>query len=349
MAVTQQSSAAQRPLRLAPNVIPRFYAGGPRIAAFRGIADVGDHAGEDWVGSAATARGQKELGLARVPGGAFLRDCIAADPEEFLGPEHVAAYGADPGLLVKLLDAGERLPVHAHPARSFAKEHVGSRWGKTEAWIVLETTRPNACVYVGFQRPIDDGTLGRWIDGQRTDELLAALNRIPVEAGDAILIPGGVPHSIGEGVFLVEVQEPTDFSVILEWSGYTIDAPNVGHMLLGYETARQAIDRSAWDADRLAALRGKRSSGGRLLPEQADAFFGATWIDGSTGATLAPCFSVLIVTDGTGTLAGDGFSESIARGETWLVPYAAGRVSIAGDVSVLRCIPPNPASAGRGD
>jgi mannose-6-phosphate isomerase len=340
---------ARRPWRLAANVIPRFYAGGPRIAAFRGIADVGDHNGEDWVGSAATARGQRELGLARLPEGTFVRDAVAADPESFLGPDHVAAYGSDPGVLVKLLDAGERLPVHAHPARSFAKEHVGSRWGKTEAWIVLETVRPDACVYVGFQRPIGDATLGEWIEQQRTDEMLAALNRIPVEAGDAILVPGGIPHSIGEGILLVEVQEPTDYSVILEWSGYTIDAPNVGHMLLGYETARQVVDRSAWDADRLAALRGKRSSGGRLLPERADAFFGAAWLDGSMGDTLDPCFSVLVVTDGTGILAGDTFSESIARGETWLVPYAAGRVSIAGDVGVLRCIPANPASAGRGD
>jgi mannose-6-phosphate isomerase len=349
MAVTQQNLDARRPLRLAGNVIPRFYAGGPRIAAFRGIADVGDHNGEDWVGSTATARGQKEVGLARLPDGAFVRDAVAAEPEAFLGPDHVAAYGADPGLLVKLLDAGQRLPVHAHPSRSFAQEHVGSRWGKTEAWIVLETVRADACVYVGFLRSIGEATLGEWIEEQRTDEMLAALNRIPVKAGDAIFIPGGVPHSIGEGVFLVEVQEPTDFSVILEWSGYTIDAPNVGHMLLGYETARQAIDRSAWDADRLAALCGNRSSGGRLLPERADAYFGAAWLDGSTGDTLDPCFSVLVVTDGTGTLAGDGFSEPIARGETWLVPYASGRISIAGDVGVLRCIPPNPASAGRGD
>jgi mannose-6-phosphate isomerase len=336
-------------LRLAANVIPRFYAGGPRIAAFRGIEDVGDHAGEDWVGSTATARGQKELGLARLPDGTFVRDAVASEPEAFLGPDHVAAYGAEPGVLVKLLDAGERLPVHAHPARSFAQEHVGSRWGKTEAWVVLETVRPEACVYVGFQRPIDDAKLGEWIANQRTDELLTALNRIPVEAGDAIFIPGGVPHSIGDGVFLVEVQEPTDFSVILEWDGYTIDAPNVGHMLLGYETARQAVDRSEWDRERLATLRGTRSGGGRLLPEQADAFFGAAWIDGSTGATLAPSFSVLVVTDGSGTLVGDGFSESIARGDTWLVPYAAGTISIAGDVGVLRCIPPNPAAAGRGD
>jgi mannose-6-phosphate isomerase len=349
MAATQQTSAAQRPVQLGANVIPRFYAGGPRIAAFRGIEDVGDHAGEDWIGSVTTARGQKERGLARLPGGAFVRDAVVAEPEAFLGPGHVAAYGSDPGMLVKLLDAGERLPVHAHPARGFAQEHVGSRWGKTEAWIVLETMRPDACVYAGFQREIDDAVLAGWIEAQRTDELLAALNRIPVQAGDAIFIPGGLPHSIGEGVFLVEVQEPTDLSVILEWSGYTIDAPNVGHMLLGYETARQAVDRSAWDADRLGALRGKRSSGGRLLPERADAFFGASWLDGSTAGTLDPCFSVLVVTDGSGTLAGDGFAETIARGETWLVPYAAGRVSIEGDVGVLRCIPPNPASAGRGD
>ena len=72
-----------------------------------------------------------------------------------------------------------------------------------------------------------------WIDGQRTTELLAALNRVRVSAGDALYIPAGTPHSIGEGVFLIEVQEPTDLSVILEWEGFAIDAPRVGHLSLG--------------------------------------------------------------------------------------------------------------------
>ncbi|HEX5782582.1 MAG TPA: hypothetical protein VFX80_11705, partial [Solirubrobacteraceae bacterium] len=56
--------------------------------------------------------------------GTFVRDAVAADPEAWLGP------GRDhPGLLVKLLDAGQRLPVHFHPDRTFAREALGSEFG----------------------------------------------------------------------------------------------------------------------------------------------------------------------------------------------------------------------------
>ena len=55
--------------------------------------------------------------LRRSPDGRILRDVIAADPVAYLGAEHVAGLGVNPGLLVKLLDAGERLAVHFHPER----------------------------------------------------------------------------------------------------------------------------------------------------------------------------------------------------------------------------------------
>ena len=104
-----------RPVVLPPNAVPRFYRGGPAIAALRGSEPVGDHVPEDWIGSMTTVFGEKELGLSRLPDGRLLRDAAAADPVAFFGPEHAARHGADPGMLVKLLDAGERLPVHVHP------------------------------------------------------------------------------------------------------------------------------------------------------------------------------------------------------------------------------------------
>ena len=48
--------------------------------------------------------------------------------------------------------------------------------------------------------------------------MLDHLHRLPVRAGDGILVPAGQPHAIGAGVFVVEAQEPTDFSILLEWS-----------------------------------------------------------------------------------------------------------------------------------
>src|SRR5215471_7791003 len=96
-----------------------FYRGGGRISRLRGGGPA-TCAGrpEDWIGST-TARahrgGSDGEGMTRLADGALLADLIAEDPAGWLGREHVARYGANPALLVKLLDAGQRLPVHVHP------------------------------------------------------------------------------------------------------------------------------------------------------------------------------------------------------------------------------------------
>ena len=159
-----------KPLNLPPNQFHRFYKGGARIDALRGVPEGEDGRPEDWVGSTATSWGSETEGLSRLEDGTVLKDAIDADPEAFLGPDHVAHYGADPALLVKLLDAGERLPVHYHPGRPFAKEHLGLRYGKTESWLILEA-EPGAAVHVGLKEPLDPQTaraLGRRA-GRRRD------------------------------------------------------------------------------------------------------------------------------------------------------------------------------------
>ena len=154
-----------KPLALPPNQFHRFYRGGARIDALRGVPQGEDGRPEDWVGSTATSWGSDTEGLSRLEDGTVLKDAIQADPEAFLGPDHVARYGADPALLVKLLDAGERLPVHSHPGRPFAREHLGLRYGKTESWLILET-EPGAAVHVGLKEPLDAATARRWVDEQ---------------------------------------------------------------------------------------------------------------------------------------------------------------------------------------
>jgi mannose-6-phosphate isomerase len=53
------------------------------------------------------------------------------------------------------------------------------------------------------------------IGGEDTESVLEAANRIPVSAGDTVFVPAGLPHAIGAGILLVELQEPTDFSIFL--------------------------------------------------------------------------------------------------------------------------------------
>jgi mannose-6-phosphate isomerase len=330
------------PLKLGPNLLERFFRGGPKIAAFRGLDQIGDHQSEDWIGSAATARNQEEIGLARLPGGARVRDAVRADPEGFLGPEHAAVHGAEPALLVKLLDAGERLFVHAHPDKAFVREHLGLPFGKTEAWYVL-VAEPGATLYLGFREEVSRAELDRLVSEQNPGELLGLLNPFEVQVGEALFVPAGVPHAIGEGLLIIEVQEPTDHSIILEWAGFPVDAPTVGHLKLGFDTALGAVDRTAWDAERLASLRAAPPNGerSRLLPDAATPFFQLELLRPDGVVQLEPSFSILLVTRGRGYVEGRvGGPLEVARGDTLLVPFGAGALTIEGDVEIVRCLPP---------
>src|SRR5438067_6559413 len=190
-----------------------------------------DHRPEDWVGSVTAVSGSTADGLTRLPDGRLLRDAIDADPEGYLGPGHVRRHGSSPALLVKLLDAGERLPVHCHPGDVFARRHLASHWGKTEAWIVIDAV-PGGQVHLGFREAVPDEALAGWVAGQ-DPAMLRALNRVAVRPGDAILVPAGLPHAIGAGVFVVELQQPTDLPVLLEWDAFPIDGAVEGHLGLG--------------------------------------------------------------------------------------------------------------------
>jgi mannose-6-phosphate isomerase len=309
---------------------------------------------EDLVGSTTELASGNGDGLTRLPDGGTLRDAIAADPLGYLGAEHVERFGDDLALLVKLLDTSERLLVHVHPDRAFAREYLCSSHGKTEAWIITEADidpdEPSSGhVYLGFREPIAAELMRRWVDTQDVPAMLGALNKVPVRPGDTCLVPAGVPHGIGAGIMLVEVQEPTDLSILLEWQGFAIDGPADGHLGLGFDTALAAVDRSAWDAERIAALVNGRAGVNerpgvtRLLPPAADPFFRVERVEPSGGAVgFQPQVAVLVVLDGAGELRTDAGVLPLARGTTVFVPHGAGAAQVAGEVTVLRCLPPDP-------
>ena len=341
-----------KPIPLAANRFPRFYRGGSAIDELRGGAAGADGAflPEDWVGSTTAAFGSAGEGLTRLEDGRTLREAIGSDPDGFLGRRHAEAYGDDPALLVKLLHAGERLPVHCHPDRGFARRHLGCPWGKTEAWVILGGDGPDPVVHLGFREDMDPARLAGLVEAQRVEALLAALNAVPVAAGDTVLVPAGMPHAIGQGVLLVELQEPTDFSVLLEWEGFAIDGRAEGHLGLGFDLALGCVDRAGWSPARLERLRRGRGpvrpGAERLFPAEADPFFRAERLRPDPAASLEAAFSILVVTDGSGQLETRGGSMGLGRGDTVLVPFAAGPGAVRGRLEGVRCLPPDPDAGG---
>ena len=323
-------SVGVQPLLLGPNQPATFYRGSGRLGAFRGL-DL-EPRPEDWIASTTSRFGQAPAGLTTLDDGSLLADAIAADPKGWLGPAHVERFGAKLALLVKLLDTGQRLPVHVHPSRDFARSHLASPYGKTEAWVVLDAA-PDAFVHIGFTRDVAAGELARWVSAQDVAALLGVTNRVPIRAGDAILCPAGMPHAIGENVLLVELQEPTDFSVLLEWDGFPL-TPEDATLGLPFDEALACVDRRACPPTRLAELRGHAA--GSLLPAEADPFFRAERV---SAGVLACGFSVLVITGGSGELSGEWGAIPIARGTTAVVPYGAGTCQIRGGVAGVRCRP----------
>lgn len=330
----------------APLILPanqpadRFYAGGAAIAEFRGAPFDGGRLPEDWVASTTTLHGEEQLGLSRLPDGRLLTDALQRDPEAWLGPEHLAAYGTDSMLLTKLLHAGQRLPVHVHPDDPFALRHLHRSHGKTEAWVILSPGE----VFLGWRQPISLDELNDLVQRQQVATLLDLLHRFEVQAGDAILVPAGMPHAIGAGILLVEVQEPEDLSVLLEWEGFAIDGVRDGHLGLGFATALKAADLTVLSEQQLAGLVAHREHG-PVLPHAADRWFRVDRV--TQGDRLDAGFGVLVAIAGAGSVHWSGGRTALERGSTVVVPYAAGALQVEGGLQLLHCRPPARPAQGR--
>lgn len=315
----------------------RFYRGGPQIAAFRKTQPSGDRVPEDWVGSTTTLAGEQSLGLSTLEGGQLLRDAIAADPEWWLGSRHVAEFGDDVMLLVKLLDAGQRLPIHAHPDGAFARTHFGLAHGKAEAWFILEPGE----IHLGLTRDVTHEELLDLVKNQDVEAMLALLHRLRVEPGDAVFVPAGYLHAIGSNVFLAEVQEPEDLSILLEWRDFELDGERDGHLGLGFEAAISAVHRSASTALDIEGLV-TRGRIGNVLPDEAAPFFRLSHHLIESREEFEPGFAIVIVLDGHLRLGGlSGPDEvDVGRGQTLVFPASAGGIVATGSGELLLCRPP---------
>lgn len=343
------------PVSLPANQPRQFYLGGAEIEAFRGAAGTpaspSERAPEDWIASTVSKHGDSSVGggATTLPDGRLLRDAVIADPLEYFGPAHVERFGANPALLVKLLDAGERLPVHCHPDRTFAGAHLASPFGKTEAWIIIGTPGPDPHVYLGFNRDVEASELSEWFETQDSAEILSAMNRVPVGTGDAIFVPAGTPHAVGAGVFIAELQEPTDFSVMLEWRDFGLADRHDGQLGMSAALSLECFNRKQMtDADLARYVRkAQPNSGGtaRLFPDEADPFFQAEEIVVTDSIELSPQYAVLIVVGGTGSLTTAQSEMALTRGSTVLIPYSAGATQLHAaahePLRAIRCLSGN--------
>jgi mannose-6-phosphate isomerase len=349
---------------LPPNRVWRTYPGGATLDRLAGAATPEDtHLAEDWIGSVTRStipgREQHYEGVSPVAIGGVtydFRDLIASDPAYFLGPAHLARHGATPMLLVKFLDSAIRLHFQCHPSREFAQKFLNSPSGKTEAYHILGVregvTAPY--LYMGFQHPPAPAELRRWIETQDTAAMERCFEKIPVGIGDTFLIPGGFPHALGEGVFMIEIQEPTDFAVRYEFerAGYVLPEAarfmgrglDFGLSLINFNRySRETIERDY-----------------RCRPRPARDLGGGSRQDELIGPAQTPCFRVLkthlagpvtkhetsfhigIITAGTCAITVGGETHQLRRCDKFFCPASLPlQYAPAPDCAILECLPPS--------
>ena len=336
------------PQKLASNQFDHFYKGGNRIGALR-HGPGGPMRPEEWIGSMTTRFGEKTMGLSTLDDGSYLRDSVIANPESWLGPDHLSAFGASTELLMKLLDPDQRLPVHYHPNKKFAKEHLALNHGKTEAWIILESP-DGAEVGLGFEKELEKSEVSKMVDARDSVGLLASLQKFKVKPGDTVFVPAGVPHAIGAGIFVLELQEPTDLSALLEWNDFAVDGVKDGHLGLGFDTVLDALRYTPIEkaeAEKLVfADRLFTNSDASVFTDVADPYFRADYLTGKNSEVLAG-FSIFLTLDGSGSIKFDNApSMDITKGDAILIPFSAGNWSLNGASGVV-CRPPLPKDATR--
>jgi mannose-6-phosphate isomerase len=361
------------PTALPPNLVWRSYLGGSVLRRFRGLHSAGDnHFPEDWLASTVLARNgahsqHPQEGLSRVadaPEGQTLAELLEKEPEVWLGPGPAELPPERrPRVLWKLLDSLVRLQIQAHPDAQFSRQRLNSNAGKTECWYILSTRGP-AHVFLGFQHPPTRQGWADMIREQRVDDMLACFEPIPVQPGDCYVVPAGTPHAIGAGIFMMELQEPTDWVVRCE----TVNAglalpPEACFMGLDLEASLDVFDygaRSVQDVRNLLLQRPRKmASTSKAYEEELigagyHEYFRLHRLRGSAEASWPGNeLLLLIALKGGGELSAGTEVRAVRAGETWLLPAAAREWEWRGGTGDWECllaklpVAPKTAASGR--
>ena len=358
----------RRPLALARNRVYRVWKGGALLDRMHGKPEPEDtNFPEDWVGSTTVTRlpgRPADEGLSRVllPDGAtvFLKTLIETFPEIMLGSGHVLRHGAELGVLCKLLDAGMRLSIQAHPDRTFARAHLQSEFGKTESWLVIGTRVINGerpSILFGFRDGVTEEEFRRITRAQDTEKQVKALNRIEVQPGEVYLVPAGTPHAIGSGVFVVEVQEPTDYVVNAEYTLGEIRRSeaecfmgigfDLGMGCFNYQAVGMDFVRQHTLAPRIL-LEDTHGCEEVLIGPEDTSCFGAARLsmrEAVPDRDRGRCY-VGIVIEGQGQLVGPDIAMPLQAGATFFIPAAsrheAYQATADFPLTLIKCFPPIP-------
>ena len=359
-------------LRLIPNQIRNV--GGRELDKFRGINPPQDkpYGGEAWVGSVTKTLYQGKddpfFGCSKAIDSegkeAYLFQLIKQDPIGMLGKEHISSYGMDTGILVKLLDAKNQFLLQAHPNRAFAKKMWNSNFSKDESCYVIairEDSEETPSLVIGFKKGI---TKELFMELYHKEDMIALEElcyKIPVKPGDSYFVPSGMPHYLGSGCLVCEVQEPCDITVVPMKQEKLMDfrkrVTPMGQFPLEPEEIYEEKLFGSFDFTgyTLEEIISKTKSEKRIVREESGGIeqfiFGAPHTPYFTYKVISSTQSISIsktgslqigiVLSGSGKILNEGEELEIKQGDELFVPYNVSDATIYGDASLILCSPGN--------
>lgn len=231
-------------------------------------------------------------------------------------------------LLVKLINAKDKLSVQVHPEDSYAAK-VEGELGKTEVWYVVEAFE-GANLIVGTK----DCSKEQFVEAIETGNFDKYLNKIKVKKGEVYFVKSGLVHAIGEGVIIAEIQQNSDTT-------YRVYDYGRGREL-HVDKALDVIDFN---------LKGEKSSGIEVSGEGYKKTYyclcehfslEAYDINISLKETSdKERFYIFTCVEGEGEILYSHGSESIKKGDSILIPAALGEYEIKGNLKVLKSYVPD--------
>lgn len=339
----------KKPLLQTENRVWRTYRGGKQLDEFLGKSSAKNSFWpEDWISSFVEAKNKNYIpkeGISKV----------LIDGEERLITEVVTKEDFGPnwkesGVLIKLLDASERLGIQVHPTPDYSRKHFGTNHGKTECWHILSVDKEaDAAIYIGFKEGITKEKWARLFAEQDVEGMLDCLHRFEVKAGDTILVTAGTPHAIGAGCFLLEIQEPTDYTMRVEKT--TVAGEILTPMQIHYGVGEEKLldcfiydGLSRKEARKKYFLLSKNKTvknGGTcqvLVSYEDTTCFALEKISGGNAAVFPDSFLTLVVINRGSVKIGEVVFE-VKRGDKIFVPYDCGTI-IVETAEVILCYPP---------
>lgn len=328
-------------MKMRPVLVERIW-GGRRLAEWLGkpVPD-GALIGESWeLSDHPHARSTVADGPLA---GKTLRQVLEAHGSAVLGREGVSrGWGKRFGILVKFIDAADRLSVQVHPDDAYAAAHSRGESGKTECWVIMHA-EPGATIICGLRPGTTKAHFAAAVDKGRVEELLVSR---PVKTGDFIWVPAGLVHAIGPGIVLAEIQQTSDLTYrVFDWNRKDADGkPRELHVEKALETIRFTGDATP------SGGRGRTSDEtGLVIESLVDcAAFSLSRIQLDRrpwAAETRNSFAAVICLAGQARLATGEGGMSIRAGDTVLVPADAGEYALeaADRLTVLVAAPPGKA------